>query len=113
MFSEKLRSFFGFPLALASILAILVFILAGRGVADPDIWWHLRNAQFLFTHLQFPRTDAFSYTAQGYPWVAHEWLAEVPYYLAWRAFGLVGLFGLFLLLVEIMIFGVLYSMPRL
>jgi len=39
----------------------------------------------------FPRIDTFSFTVAGHPWINHEWLSEIPYYLAYRAFGLVGL----------------------
>jgi hypothetical protein len=108
MLSEKLRNFFSFPLALGSVLAILVYFLAGAGVGDPDLWWHMRNAQYLLRHGQFLRADIYSYTAAGYAWVNYEWLAEVPYYLAWRAFGLVGLNTLRVFLVELMMFGIFY-----
>jgi hypothetical protein len=58
---------------------------------DPDIWWHLRNAQYLLQHHHLPRVDIYSFTVAGHAWINHEWLSEIPYYLAYRAFGLVGL----------------------
>src|SRR5579863_2894601 len=83
-----------------SFLAVLTLVMIGiqyiysmykPDVNDPDIWWHMRNAQYLFQHLQFPRFDMYSFTVAGHPWINHEWLSEVPYYLAYRWFGLAGL----------------------
>src|SRR5207247_8297028 len=63
----------------------LVHQKAEAGVGDPDIWWHLENARLLVTTHHLPRFDTFSYTTLGHPWMDHEWLSEVAYYLAWRA----------------------------
>ena len=82
---------FSFPAMLVMLLIGIVFTMARKGFADPDIWWHLRNAEFLFTQHQLPRQDYYSFTVAGHPWINHEWLAEVPYYLAWRVGGLVGI----------------------
>lgn len=97
---------FSFPVVVYAVVAATVFAIARSGLNDPDIWWHLRNAEYLFTHLGWPRADMYSYTVYGRPWMNHEWLAEIPYYLAWRNFGLVGIKALSLLVLEI-IFGVL------
>lgn len=83
-----------------SFLAVLTLVLIGlqfvfalyrRDMNDPDIWWHLRNAQMLLQQHHFPRVDTYSFTVAGHPWINHEWLSEIPYYLAYRGFGLVGL----------------------
>src|SRR5216683_2179859 len=83
-----------------SFLAVLALVMVGiqfifsmykPDMNDPDIWWHMRNAQYLFQHHQFPRFDMFSFTVAGHPWINHEWLSEVPFYLAYRVFGFVGL----------------------
>jgi hypothetical protein len=83
-----------------SFLAVLTLVLIGiqfifamyhPDLNDPDIWWHMRNAQYLFQHHQFPRTDMYSFTLAGHPWISHEWLAEIPYYISYKLFGLVGL----------------------
>jgi hypothetical protein len=86
--------------ASTSFLAVLTMVLVGLqfifamyhpDLNDPDVWWHMRNARYLFQHHQFLRQDGYSFTVAGHPWVNTEWLSEVPYYLAYRAFGLVGL----------------------
>jgi hypothetical protein len=90
------------------LLVTLEFIMARGSVADPDIWWHLHNAEYLFQHHQLPRYDMYSFTVAGRPWINHEWLAEVPYYLAWRAGGLVGLNAVMLVVIELIFLGLLY-----
>ena len=99
---------FSFPAVLAGLLASTVFAMARNGLADPDIWLHLRNAEYLLAHFRVPRVDMYSFTVIGHPWVNHEYLAEVPYYLAWRAFGLVGIKALTLVLLESIFLGLLY-----
>jgi multisubunit Na+/H+ antiporter MnhB subunit len=82
-----------------SFLAVLTMVLVGvvylfalyrPDMNDPDIWWHMRNAQYLFQHHQFPRFDSYSFSVAGHAWINHEWLAEIPYYLAYETFGLAG-----------------------
>jgi hypothetical protein len=60
-------------------------------IHDPDIWWHLANARTLFARHHFLHADPYSFTLHGQPWVNPEWLAEVPYWLAYRWHGMVGL----------------------
>jgi hypothetical protein len=112
----KLDSFwrvaFGFPVLLACILAGTVYVFANRSIADPDIWWHLRNAEFLVQNGAMVRHDLYSFTANGAPWINHEWLSELPYYLGWRLMGVRGLFLVLLGCVETILMGVLYLAYR-
>src|SRR5579864_6897157 len=75
------RSIASFPAVLIGMVMSLVFQLARRGLVDPDIWLHLRNAEFLFKTGSLPHFDMYSFTASGHPWVAHEWGGEVAFYL--------------------------------
>jgi hypothetical protein len=95
-----IRIAFSFPVMLVAWIVLVVVRLAERNLPDPDIWWHLRNAQYLFTHHALPNVDTYSFTVAGQPWMNHEWLAEIPYYLAWRALGLEGIEILMLVLLE-------------
>jgi len=92
--------FRGWLRAGTSFLAVLTLVLIGLefiftmyhpDLNDPDIWWHLRNAQFLLQHHDVPRSDMYSFTLAGHPWISHEWLSEIPFYLSYKAWGLVGL----------------------
>jgi hypothetical protein len=58
----------------------------GPVMRDPDIWWHLRNAQILLSTHHFIRQDLYSFTTAGQPWINPEWLAEIPYYFGFRLF---------------------------
>lgn len=105
---DGLRLVFSFPAMLIVLLAGLVFAFARHGVGDPDIWWHLRNAQYLFIRHQFLRVDLYSFTVIGKPWVNPEWLAEVPYYLGWRVLGQSGILGLTVVILTSIFFGLVY-----
>jgi hypothetical protein len=107
-FPHWLGLVFSFPAALGAILVATVFAFGRNGLADPDIWFHLNSAQDFLTRHRVPRVEAHSFTAEGLPWMNPEYLAEVPYYLAWRLFGLVGIKMLSLVLLEAIFLGLLY-----
>lgn len=51
-------------------LALAYAFIAGlRTIADFDIGWLLATGRYLVAHHQVPRTEAFSYTAFGTPWI--------------------------------------------
>jgi asparagine N-glycosylation enzyme membrane subunit Stt3 len=102
-----------FPAMLVSILFVSSFFASldvqqgGPVMRDPDLWWHLRNAQILLTTHHFIRHDIYSFTTFGQSWINPEWLAEIHYYLAFRAFAERGIFLVTLLAVDLIIAGVL------
>lgn len=64
---------------------------------DYDYWWHARTGQLIAETGGLPRADAFSYTAEGNPWVTHEWLTQIIFHVVQQQLGYVGnvvLFGL-------------------
>src|ERR1700680_1053045 len=99
---------FSFKVVLTMMVVGLGFMMENRGVEDPDIWWHLRNAEYLLQQHQLPRQDMYSFTVSGHAWINHEWLAEVPYYLAWRGAGLLGVKDLTIVVIELIFLGLLY-----
>lgn len=102
------RPFLPFTVVLALIVPALVFILARDKVADPDIWWHLHNAEYLVKNHFLPRYDMYSFTVAGYPWMDHEWLAELPFYFGWKTLGISGIDALTVTLLSLIYLGVLY-----
>jgi hypothetical protein len=62
---------FSFPV-MCMFLLLLIFGFSVRRIAEPDIWWHLRNAAYLFQHQSFPSVDTYSFTAAGSPWINFE-----------------------------------------
>jgi hypothetical protein len=60
--------------ALVALLAVFQF---SENTADPDLWGHIVfGRQILHTGV-IPKREVFSWTAQGQPWINHEWLAEL------------------------------------
>ena len=102
------RRIFSFPALLGALLVTTVFAMGRNGLADPDIWFHLLNAEYLVKTHKVPHVEMYSFTVGGLPWMNPEYLAEVPYYLAWRAFGLVGIKVFSLLLLGLIFLGLLY-----
>lgn len=88
------------------VIAAIVVLAVPRTFADPDIWWHLRDAQLLATTHHFLTHDLFSFTATNAPWINHEWLAELPFYAAWRLAGNTGLYTVTLACVATIMLGV-------
>ena len=60
-------------------------------IADPDLWGRISVGAVLFQAGHLPRVDDFSYTANGSPWIDHEWLSGVVFYAALAALGEPGL----------------------
>ncbi len=106
--SSWLAKAFGFPACIAGVLCVLVYFLIPQSIADPDIWWHLRNAQDQLHSQSFIRADSYSFTARGAPWIDHEWLAEIPFYVGWRLGGPTGLYAVTVTAIEAIFLGVLY-----
>ena len=88
-----LRVITSFPSLLTVLVIGIVFICSvyRPEMNDPDIWWHLRNAQYLVQNHHFVRQDMYSFTVAGHQWVDTEWLSEVVYYASYKALGLTGL----------------------
>ena len=85
------RSLFSFPVVLAFGLAVITVLTISNRFNDPDLWFHLRLGQIIWTTHSIPSTDIFSFTAQGHSWTAHEWLAELGIYAIYRVGGYSGL----------------------
>ena len=105
---SKPQPFLPFTVVLTLIVLTLVFILSRGKVADPDIWWHLHNADHLVKTRSLPRYDMYSFTVAGHPWMNHEWLGELPFYFAWKALGISGIDALTVTLLSLIYLGVLY-----
>jgi len=105
---KKLWKFISFPVVLTFLVLTLVFTLGHGLVGDPDIWWHLHNAEHLIQHHGLPGFDTYSFTVPGHFWMNHEWLAELPYYAAWKILGLRGIDALSIATLSLIFLGVLY-----
>jgi hypothetical protein len=60
------------------LIGLLVFSRLSDGLLrDADTGVHIRNGEQILTTHTITRTDSFSYTRQGAPWFAWEWLYDV------------------------------------
>src|SRR5215216_1784604 len=66
---------------------VFAFLFASRPLSDGDFWWHLKTGEYIVRNFSIPRTDSYSFTVSGKPWVAHEWLSEVIFYLVYSRAG--------------------------
>jgi hypothetical protein len=80
-----------FPVMLAGLLVVLAVMTVRSRFDDPDMWWHLKTGEIIWTTHTIPTTDLFSYTTNHHSYVAHEWLAQVLIYGAYRFGGYPGL----------------------
>jgi hypothetical protein len=78
---------------------------------DPDIWWHFRAGQWIFSHGYVPTTDPFSTFGIGKPWVAYSWLFEILVYTLFTKLGLLGIL-VFTVLMSFLIALVLHGALR-
>jgi hypothetical protein len=72
---------------------IFVFLRLGGARAllgDGDTGWHVRTGEWILAHHQVPHTDFFSFTRNGQPWFAWEWLSDVLFALLHQRWGLAG-----------------------
>ncbi|HEX4319565.1 MAG TPA: hypothetical protein VHZ52_01590 [Acidobacteriaceae bacterium] len=76
---------------IAGLLTMLATLTVRGRFDDPDMWWHLRTGQVIWTTHTIPTTDIFSFTTNHHAWVPHEWLAQTIIYAAYRWGGYPGL----------------------
>ena len=64
--------------ALIVLAAVVVGIALGTfEIANTSVGWHLASGRWIIEHQDFLRTDPFSFTSGGAPWIDHEWLFQV------------------------------------
>jgi hypothetical protein len=90
------------------LLIAVIFGFSVRSISEPDIWWHLRNGQQTVLHHTIPRLDTYSFGADGSPWLDHEWLSEVPFFLGFKVGGLKGIVALYFAVLVLIYTGVFY-----
>jgi hypothetical protein len=83
-------------------LAHCLFVYRGgtQLFRDSDSGWHIRNGEWILDHKALPRTDPYSFSRAGEPWLAWEWGADVLMGLAHRIDGLRGVTILFALAIS-------------
>jgi len=88
-------------LAAATLFYCLFLYGAGEKLfRDSDTGWHIRNGESILANRALPRTDPYSFSKAGQPWVSWEWGSDVLMGLAHRAGGLRAVTALFSLTIS-------------
>ncbi len=66
----------------------LVVVTFGTPLRVLDFWWHLKMGEVIVTTWSLPRTDIFSFTSSGAPFLLQSWLAEILFYSLYLLGGL-------------------------
>ena len=85
------RKIFSFPVALSGLLSVLAMLTVRGRFNAPDMWWHLKMGQTIWTMRAIPKIDLFSYTANHHAVVPHEWLSQLLIFTTWRMGGFSGM----------------------
>ena len=72
---------------LLGLLLALAVAASLTPIRNFDFWWHLATGRLILERHSLPRQDPYSFTAEGTPWVDHEWLFQVLAYLGMTAAG--------------------------
>jgi hypothetical protein len=78
-------------LGIGAFLVILIFDRLTSTVADMDLWGYLAFGRLYWETGRFPYQDVFSYVPTLDPWVYHEWLTGVLFFLLYQTLGAAGL----------------------
>jgi hypothetical protein len=78
------------PRLVTAVLFLGIFAMAARLPFDTDSWWHLQSGRWIIENRAIPRTDPFSHTRFGQPWIDHGWLAQIGWYQVFDWFGYAG-----------------------
>lgn len=100
--SALLRVLFSFRVVRVALLVMLTVLTVRSRFNNADTWWHLKLGEVMWKTHALPRTDAFSFTTNNYPYIPHEWLSQLTIYAAYHFGGYSGLM-LWLCLVASMV----------
>jgi len=69
-------------------LSLPIILVVWKSFLHPlrvlDFWWHLKAGEVIVTTRSIPKTDLFSFTAAGKPFILQNWLTEALYYVVYR-----------------------------
>ena len=85
------QKIFSFPVLMGTLLVATVVLCSRLNLPDPDTWWHLAMGKQILATRTLPRSDSYSFTAPGAPWIAYEWLGEVAMAMAAKLGALRGI----------------------
>ncbi len=64
--------------ALVSLVVFSAGVLFGEHfLRDPDVYWHIKSGLDILSTGAFPKTDPYSHSWAGEPWIAKEWGSQL------------------------------------
>ncbi len=93
------------------LLAAHLVLLGFFQISSEDTWWHLKQGELYVTTHSLPAQDPFAFTTAGRQWIKYSWLADILFYLIYRAIGFSGLILLRLAVLLLLAF-ILYNALR-
>lgn len=100
-----------FGIVLGLLLAVHLVLLGFFRISDGDTWWHLKQGELYVTTRSLPAQDPFAFTTAGREWLKYSWVADILFYLVFRAADFPGLVLLRLLLFFLIVL-MLYLLLR-
>ncbi|MFH1454415.1 MAG: tetratricopeptide repeat protein [Armatimonadota bacterium] len=99
-----------FYLKIASFVAFLIIVIRQcfYYIFSGDIWWYLAVGKYILSAHRILKTEIFSFSAPGYPWIDQTWLAEVIFYCVYQINGFAAL-NVFKILIITAVFLVLFK----
>lgn len=82
-------------------ILVYAFLFASRPMSDADFWFYLKTGEYILSTGSIPRTELWSFTFPGNPYIAHGWLSGVLFYPIYSTVGPTVLIFIFALLVAI------------
>jgi tetratricopeptide (TPR) repeat protein len=76
---------------LISLFLVLTFLLGAFPLKDADFYWHLRTGDLIRQTWQIPRTDIYTFTREGAPWIDLHWVFQITISWLYAHAGVVGL----------------------
>ncbi len=96
---------------LAAAVAALVLVFTLEPLLGHDLFWHLKAGEVMLANREILRSDIFSYTAYGAPWINSEWLSQILFGALYRLGGL-NIFVIFKTVLMGLIAGLVYKVSR-
>jgi tetratricopeptide (TPR) repeat protein len=94
------------------LCCIVAFALGVKQLREPDVWWQLLAGRWMLEQGEITRTDVFSFTMAGHPWVNVKWLYEIIIALLEKAAGPEGVI-LLQAVVNVVIIHILFRTMKL
>jgi hypothetical protein len=73
---------------------VLLLTLGPQLLNDPDTYSHVAVGRWIMSQGMVPRTDPFSFSAHGAPWITFEWLSQIAYAAIYALGGWAGVVAL-------------------